>query len=203
MIPRPVAVLCGLVSLALIPWASPAGADARADGERGIAEYRSGNLIDGMRLLESSAQAGYVPAQVTLAYILDQSENDAAAFHWYQEAARSNDPAALFGLGGMYAKGEGTAPDPARAGELIRRAAELGHVPAMRAYAYALEHGSLGFDHRYRTAAEWFRRAAEHGDPVSMRRLRDAYRHGHLGLAVDESEAEAWDAQMRRRSAKP
>lgn len=198
MIARPVAILCYLASLALIPWPSPAAADARADGERGIAEYRGGNLIDGMRLLESSARAGYVPAQVTLAYILDQSENNAAAFHWYSEAARSNDPAALFGLGGMFAKGEGTAPDPARAGELIRRAAELDHVPAMRAYAYALEHGSLGFAHRYGSAAEWFRRAAEHGDPDSMRRLRDAYRLGQLGLAVDEREATAWDAQMRR-----
>lgn len=202
MIPRPVTILAGLASLALIPWLSSAAADARADGERGIAEYRSGNLIDGMRLLESSAQAGYVPAQVTLAYILDQSENNTAAFHWYSEAARSNDPAALFGLGGMYAKGEGTAPDPARAGELIRRAAELDHVPAMRAYAYALEHGSLGFDHRYRGAAEWFLRAAEHGDLDSMRRLRDAYRLGQLGLAVDDRKAEAWDAQMRR-SAQP
>ncbi len=198
MISRSVVILCYLSSLALIPWSSAAAADARADGERGIAEYRSGNLIGGMRLLESSAQAGYVPAQVTLAYILDQSENNTAAFLWYSEAARGDDPAALFGLGGMYAKGEGTAPDPVQAGELIRRAAELDHVPAMRAYAYALEHGSLGFDQGYRSAAEWFRRAAEHGDLDSMRRLRDAYGLGQLGLAVDKRKAEAWDAQMRR-----
>ncbi|UCH40122.1 MAG: hypothetical protein JSU67_18705, partial [Gammaproteobacteria bacterium] len=46
-------------------------ADARSDGERGIAEYRKGNLIVGMELLQKSAEAGYAPAQTTLAYILD------------------------------------------------------------------------------------------------------------------------------------
>ena len=42
-------------------------ADAKTDGDKGIAEYRKGNLIEAMDLLEKSAVKGYTPAQITLA----------------------------------------------------------------------------------------------------------------------------------------
>ena len=63
-------------------------ADAKTDGDKGIEEFRNGNLIEAMRLLEISAEQGYVPAQVTLAYILDQAEQNSEAFHWYQQSHR-------------------------------------------------------------------------------------------------------------------
>ncbi len=175
----------------------PVVADPETDGERGIAEYRQGNLITAIRLLESSARAGYVPAQVTLAYILDQAEENRTALHWYRQAARRGDAEALFALGGMYAKGEGTEVNPLEAGRLIRRAAELGHLQAMRAFAFALEHGELGFSHHDAGALDWYRRAAERGDPVSMRRLRDANRDGDLGLPIDATAAAAWEAKLK------
>lgn len=190
--------LVALTLCLLSAWLSPVAADAETDGDRGIAEYRQGNLITAIRLLESSARAGYVPAQVTLAYILDQAEDNRTALHWYRQAARSGDAEALFALGGMYAKGEGTEANPLEAGRLIRNAAELGHVQAMRAYAFALEHGDLGFSHHGAGALDWYRRAAERGDPVSMRRLRDAHRRGELGLPVDAAAAAAWDDELKR-----
>ena len=167
-------------------------ADARSDGDRGIEEYRKGNLIESMRLLEKSATEGYAPAQTTLAFILDASEDDTQAFHWYQQAAEAGDAAGMFGLGGMYAKGEGTEKDPKRAGELIAQAAELGHVEAMRLHAHALEHGQLGHSSQPQSAAEWYRKAADAGDGLSMRRLQQAYAAGELGLPVDPDQAEAW-----------
>jgi len=171
-------------------------ADAKSEGDKGIAEYRAGNLIEGMRLLEKSAEQGYTPAQVTLAYILDKSESDSAAFKWYQEAANSNDAAGLFGLGGMYAKGEGTSPDPEKAGQLIKRSALQNHLPAMRAYANALENGQLGFSRDGRSAATWYLKAATSGDGMSMRRLKEAYTLGQLGLPVDPEQASKWDAEI-------
>ena len=167
-------------------------ADARSDGERGIEEYRRGNLIESMRLLEKAAAEGYAPAQTMLAFILDASEDDTQAFHWYQQAAEAGDAAGLFGLGGMYAKGEGTEKDPERAGELIEQAAELGYLQGMRLYAHALEHGQLGFSAQPQRAAEWYRKAAEAGDGISMRRLQQAYAAGQLELPVDPAQAEAW-----------
>ena len=180
----------------LFTLATPAWADARADGDKGIDEYRKGNLIASMQLLEKSAAAGYPPAQVTLAYIYDQSENDEAAFHWYQQAANSKDAAGLFGLGNMYAKGEGTEQNSARAGQLILQSAQLDYLPAIRAYAFALENGQLGFNSNPAKAADWYLKAAGSGDGVSMRRLRDAYKYGQLGLPVDAQQSAHWDAKI-------
>ena len=168
---------------------SPLLADAKTDGERGIEAYQQGRLIEAMQLLESAAQGGYAPAQVMLAFIQDAAENDSEAFEWYRRAAEAGDAAGIYGLGIMYAKGEGVERDPVEAGRLIRRAAEMDHLMAMRVYAYALEDGSLGFasDH-----------AAQAGDPVAMHRLRDAYTEGQLGLPVDPEQAAHWDAQINQ-----
>ena len=183
---------CACLALTMALTAPAILADARSDGERGIEEYRRGNLIEGMRLLEKSATEGYTPAQTTLAFILDAAEEDEQAFHWYQQATTAGDPAGMFGLGGMYAKGEGTEKDPKRAGELIEQAAELGHVLAMRLQAHAFEHGQLGFSKQPQRAAEWYRKAAEAGDELSMRRMQQAYAAGELELPVDPAQAEAW-----------
>lgn len=180
----------------LLTLTTPAWADARSDGEKGIAEYRKGNLIASIQLLEKSAAAGYPPAQVTLAYIYDQSENDDAAFHWYQQAANNKDAAGLYGLGNMYAKGEGIEKDSTRAGQLILQSAQLDYLPAIRACAFAFENGQLGFDSNHTAAANWYLKAAESGDGVSIRRLRDAYKYGQLGLPIDTLQSAHWDAKI-------
>ena len=175
---------------------SPLLADAKTDGERGIEAYQQGRLIEAMGLLERAAQGGYAPAQVLLAYIQDAAENDTAAFEWYRRAAEAGDAAGIYGLGSMYAKGEGVERDPVEAGRLIRRAAEMDHLPAIRTYAHALEDGSLGFASDPAAAVEWFRLAAEAGDAVAMHRLRDAYTEGQLGLPVDPEQAAQWDEKI-------
>lgn len=182
--------------LLLLP--STLKADARTDGDHGIEEYRKGNLIEGMQLLEKSAAQGYAPAQTTLAYILDAAEQDADAFHWYQQAADSNDAAGLFGLGGMYTKGEGTVKDLIKGGQLIKQAAQLDYVQAMRVYARALENGRLGFEPDQRSAAEWYLKAASLGDQNSMQRLKKAYTLGQLGLPVDPQQVEAWNEKINQ-----
>ena len=187
-----------LGALLILSLPSTLQADARSDGERGIAEYRQGNLIEAMEWLQKSAAAGYTPAQTTLAFILDAAEDDEAAFRWYLAAADKNDAAGLFGLGSMYAKGEGTAKDPGKAGELIRQAAELEHVQAMRVYANALELGQLGFATDPAAAAAWYLKAADLGDVVSMQRLKDAYSKGQLGLQADAKRAAEWDAKIKQ-----
>ena len=185
-------------ALLILVWPSALLADARSDGERGIAEYRQGNLVQAMEWLQKSATAGYTPAQTTLASILDAAEDDEAAFRWYQAAADSNDAAGLFGLGSMYAKGEGTAKNPARAGELFQQAAELGHVQAMRVYANALENGQLGLAHNPGEAIAWYLKAANQGDVNSMHRLKQAYSLGQLGLQADAKRAAEWDAKIKQ-----
>jgi TPR repeat protein len=190
------ALLPALISILAMP--STLQADASSDGDLGIAEYRKGNLIEAIPLLEKSAAQGYVPAQTTLAFILDSAERDAESFHWYQKAAETQDATGLFGLAGMYAKGEGTDKDPRKAGQLIRQAAQLEHVEAMRVYAHALEYGQLGFGSSPHSAAKWYLKAAGLGDEVSMQRLRRAYTQGQLGLPVDTQQAEAWRKKLNQ-----
>lgn len=171
-------------------------ADARSDGDLGIAEFGKGNLIEAMQLLEKSAAQGYLPAQITLAFILDAAERDTDAFDWYQQAAKRQDTAGLFGLASMYAKGEGTEKNPRKAGQLIQQAAQLEHVEAMRVYAHALEYGQLGFEPSPQTAAQWYLKAAGLGDEISMQRLKTAYTEGQLTLPVDAQQAEAWRKKL-------
>jgi len=185
-----------LVSILVMP--TTLQADAQSDGDLGIAEYRKGNLIEAMQLLEKSAEQGYMPAQTTLAFILDSAEHDTEAFHWYQQAADRKDAAGLFGLAGMYAKGEGADKNPRKAGQLIQQAAELVHVEAMRVYAHALEYGQLGFESSPPSAAKWYLKAAGLGDKVSMQRLKKAYTLGQLGLPVDTQQARAWRKKLNQ-----
>lgn len=173
-------------------------ADTRSDGDLGIAEYRKGNLIEAMQLLEKSAAQGYLPAQTTLAFILDAAERDAEAFRWYQQAADQQDAAGFFGLAGMYAKGEGVDKDPRKAGQLIQQAAQREHVEAMRVYAHALEYGQLGFESSPQSAAKWYLKAAGLGDEISMQRLKKAYTQGQLGLPADPQQAEAWRKKLNQ-----
>jgi TPR repeat protein len=194
---RRIAVTAFFATAMLVLQQSAVLADARTDGERGIESFRQGRLIESMELLEPSARGGYAPAQVTLAYILDFSERDEEAVHWYRQAAESNNASGIFGLGSMYAKGEGVERDPHKAGQLTRQAAQMEHLLAMRAYAYALQNGALGFERDLTAAVEWFLKAATAGDQVSMRRLQDAYRLGQLGLPVDPDQAAAWENKLK------
>ena len=182
---------------------SLAQGDAITDGDRGIEEFRKGNLIEAMELLRSSAMQGYAPAQNTLAYILDQSEEDKDAFHWFQQAALQGNSAGQFGLGNMYAKGEGVARDPIKAGEWIRKSAQQMHVPAMRAYAYALEFGQLGFNQDEQAAGQWYLKAADAGDEVAMRRLSIAFAKGELGFRQDMIQAAFWESKIKNGRSKP
>lgn len=179
---------------------SAALADAKTDGEKGIAEYQKGNMIEGMQLLQKSAEQGYAPAQVTLAYIMDHAEQNKEAFLLYQAAAEQNHAAGIFGLGNMYAKGEGTEKNPQEAGRLIEQSAQLGHAPAMLAYANALESGQLGFEKSNSKSVTWYLKAANAGDGNAMERLRKAYLNGELGLSIDLEEAAKWDANNNRKA---
>lgn len=168
------------------------------DGELGIKAFQQGNLITAMELLNKSAIHGYAPAQTTLAYILDQSEENERAFELYQQAANNSYPAGMFGLASMYAKGEGAPLNPVKAGQWIKKSALLKHVPAMRALAYALESGSLGFDKDEEQAFQWYSQCDKAGDVVCTRRLMQAYAKGELGKTIDKKTAEVLQRQLNR-----
>ncbi len=184
-----------LVWHACLAWAAP-----EDDYRLGAEAYRGGDVVRAMALLKTSADAGHAPSQSLLAYILDQAEFNEEAVAYYRKAAAQGDADAEYGLGSMYAAGEGIQRDPAQAHEWITRAAQHGHANAINALAQAYIDGELGIDEAQRSGAEalrWVRRAADSGYLPAMERLAAAYRTGAYGLAVDLQRAEALDARSR------
>lgn len=140
-----------------------AGAQARAgakeDTERAEASFRSGDLIAAMALLRKAADEGHAPAQARLADLLDAAEQDVEAVALYRKAAEQGDPAGEYGLGRMFANGEGLARDPTQALLWIRKAADRDHVPAIESLARAYRSGDLGLSRDPQEAARLEARA--------------------------------------------
>ena len=184
-----------LVWHACFAWAAP-----EDDFRAGSQAYRTGDVVQAMALLKRSADAGHAPSQSLLAYILDKAEFDEDAVAYYRKAAAQGDAEGEFGLGSMYAAGEGVKRDRAEARKWITRAAEKGHELAIRTLALAYIKGELGIDESERGGAEalrWVRRAADTGELAAMAQLAIAYRTGAYGVAIDLKQAEALDAKLQ------
>jgi uncharacterized protein len=166
----------------------------------GADAYRTGDVVRAMALLKASADAGHARSQSLLAYILDQAEFNEEAVAYYRKAAAQGDAEGEYGLGSMYAAGEGVKRDPTEARKWITRAAERGHAAAINSLAQAYIDGELGIDETQRNGAEalrWMHQAAESGYLPALERLAAAYRTGAYGLAIDLKQAEAMDAKAR------
>jgi TPR repeat protein len=186
------------VFLALQAWTASGAPDE--DFRAGSQAYRRGDVVQAMDLLRKSADAEYAPAQSLLAYILDKSGASEEAVAYYRKAAAQGDADGEFGLGSMYAAGEGVKRDPAEARKWVTRAAEKGHAGAVNTLALAYIKGDLGIEESQRKGDEalrWVRRASDSGYLPAMEHLALAYRTGAHGLEVDVREADALDARVR------
>jgi len=177
-----------------MPWLAGA-ADGTEDLEAGIEAYNNGDLVTAMSKYRAAVSAGSTEALVRLAWIYDQSEDNELAVDLYRQAADLGHPGGEFGIGEMYAKGEGIEKDTAAARQWFERAAAQGHLPALRVLVAAWENGELGLDADAAEAGRWLIRAAEAGDRHSMQRLAGLYRTGGLGIEPDEG----LEMQWRRR----
>lgn len=114
------------------------------DSELAEKEFARGDLVASMALWKKAAQQDFAPAQARLGDILDKAEEDEAAVEWYRKAAALNNAAGEYGLGLMYAKGEGIKKDFEQARPYILRAAEKGHIAAVTLMVEAYRTGGLG-----------------------------------------------------------
>jgi TPR repeat protein len=122
--------------LTLAPiFAQPALADdAQADIDAGFVAFQRGDIVAAMGHYTMAADAGSAEGQARLAWILDQSEQNEEAVKWYRQ----------YGLGEMYAKGEGVEKDESLAVEYFVLAADNGHAQSQRVLINAYEKGLLG-----------------------------------------------------------
>jgi localization factor PodJL len=119
-------------------------------------------------------------------------QNQVAAAHWLERAAKQGLVPAQFRLGGLYEKGIGVKKDLIRARELYLAAAAKGNGKAMHNLAVLYAEGIDGAPD-YKDAAAWFGKAADHGLRDSEYNLGILYARG-IGVAQSYAESYKWFA---------
>lgn len=135
------------------------------------------NEARALELFQKAAAAGHTRAQINLGILymrgLGVPRDLVNARAWLEKAAASGDPQALYTLGrAMDESSEQIAPDPVRAADLYRRAAEKGHVLAGLRYGLALSEG-VGIKRDAVQAQKWLVQARENGVPEAALALGD------------------------------
>jgi|GEM_PF-1472592 len=148
-------LMASLIATTACMGTAPAAAGPAEDTAQAEKEFARGNLLVSMELWRKSAQAGHAPAQARLGDILDTAEEDAEAVEWYRKAAAQGDAAGEYGLGQMYAKGEGVAKDLDQARSYTLKAAGKNHAPAMLQALEIYRVGALGGTVDKEQAAAW------------------------------------------------
>ena len=148
----------------------------------------------GSSALRTAALAGDPMAAYEVAVRLAEGravpEDDEAAAHWFERAAKRGLAPAQFRLASLYEKGIGVKRNLGMARDLYRAAADKGHGKAMHNLAVLYAEGIDG-PGDYRTAAQWFRKAAEHGVTDSQYNLAVLYARG-VGVEQDFAESFKW-----------
>ena len=153
--------------------------------------FEQSDIVNAMRWYRKAAELGNAQAQTRLAYLLDNSEENEEAIEWYQKAAAQGYPDALYGLGIMYAAGEGVPKNEDKAFDLLLQAANKGHAPSIRTLAVTYEKGDLDQPIDYEMAVQWLQAGVNVGDAWSITRLARAYQRGELGQRIDKQKAKA------------
>ncbi|MBI5752278.1 MAG: sel1 repeat family protein [Hydrogenophilales bacterium] len=123
---------------------SVALADPAQDTAHAEEAFLVGDLAKAMALWRQAAEQNYPAAQARLGDMLDVAEQDEEAVRWFRKAADQGHAAGEFGLGRMYAAGEGVKKDTQKAVYWIRRAAEKDYLLAVEMLAQAYRIGDLG-----------------------------------------------------------
>jgi TPR repeat protein len=142
-----------------------------------------------------AAKHAYAPAAAMVAAMYRSGEapggvNPALAAAWNNEAAKFEDPQALYALATAYDRGEGVPADPERAIGFYKVSALSGHAPAMTAigtYFYTGEQVPKDLE----VARGWFEEAALGADPDGMFNLAAMMARGEGGEA-DPVRAWGW-----------
>jgi len=191
--------------LVVLSGVSAAAAAPADDHARGVQAYQRGDVVGAMRELGRAADAGHVPSQTMLAFILDRADFAADAVRLYRAAAERDDADGHAGLAGAYLTGRGIAKDEKAAWRHFSKAADLGHAAAIEqvADAHRLRRMPEGMDSP-EMARSALLRAAERGHLASIDALVQAHASGAYGLAPDAAQAERWRARadtLRRQRA--
>jgi uncharacterized protein len=141
--------------------------------EAAVKEWYEKLLVEGRRSGPNAAGL-YFSARIEM--LGGDKADKAKVFKYYAAAAdRNND--ALFELGRCYYSGLGTIPNPTKAVDCIRRAADA-EVPRAMTFLGMLYREGKGVEQDHNKAVELFAKAAEKGDSNAMGLLAICYDNG-------------------------
>lgn len=125
------------------------------DHQRGMQAWQRGDVVGAMSELRRAADAGHLPSQTMLAFILDRAGYVDESARLYQAAAERNDAEGHAGLAAALLTGRGLAKDEKRAWLHFSKAAEMGHLPSIDLLAQALRSGQPGLPADAAAAEQW------------------------------------------------
>lgn len=180
-----------------LAWAGP-----DEDYKTGAKMYAVGDMLGAMPIIKKAADDGHAAAQALYAdMILAGDAGDEQALSYFRKSAEQGNAEGQFGLGSMYASGEGVKRDLAEGRKWVTKAAEQGHHAAINEMALAYMTGGLGITDDARKseqALRWIRQAADNNFLSAIREMVKAYRQGEYGLAPDVKLADQWAARERK-----
>lgn len=186
-----------LASSSALAWAGP-----EEDYQTGARMYQVGDMLGAMPIVKKAADAGHAAAQAMYAdMILAGGSGDEEALGYFTKSAEQGNADGQFGLGSMYASGEGVKRDVGVGRKWVTKAAEQGHPSAINEMALAYMTGGLGIAEEARKSEEalrWIRLAAGNNFVLAIRELVKAYRQGEYGLKADGAIADEWAARERK-----
>ena len=141
------------------------------------------NKNEGIRLMETAAEAGDVDVQMMLAYLYltgeDIDRDPAKARALFEKAAAAGNPKAQFLLGKLYYKGEGgVAEDEEKARELWEKAAAAGDDYAQTWLGILYYEGEGGVAEDKEKARELWEKAAASGNEGAKEILEELFKRG-------------------------
>lgn len=143
------------------------------------------NETQALSACRSIAESGDAQAQHHMASLERSRRDFSAAFAWAARSAGQQHAPGQLLLGQMYQAGEGSPKAPATAQQLMRQAADQGHMPALLALA------SLYAGQQPEIARYWLDQAARKGSAQAQLQLADHYA-GAAGTAADHEQAYIW-----------
>ena len=170
-----VAAYLFLSLLLLLISQTPVFSDPLEDMKQGEAAFGRADIVSALNWFRKAAEADYAPAQARLAGMLDHSENNEEAVIWYRKAAEQNNADGQYGLGSMYASGDGIDKDYQQAVKWLSLAAGQGHSRAIRTLVTAYETGGLGLEINKAKAEEILNKGVEFNDSWAKSHLKKNY----------------------------
>ncbi len=176
-----------------LQWCKKAARQGHPEAAALIAEaYETGegvqqDMKEAIKWYTVSAQGGNVEGQCALAYLLQEAEQYAEAWKWYEEAAKSHEPVAYYNLGIMTEHGEGVEKDYKKAFNFYKKAADKGYDEAQYCMGYFYDEG-LATESDPEKATKYFALAADQGHEEALLEMGKRLKDG-IGIEPDAARA--------------